>query len=43
MVTYFYAPSLKGLQGASSNQIVFLFVCPSVCNSLLLTNKEQYF
>ena len=37
----FYAPGLKGLLGASSNQIV----CPSVCYSILLTMltyKVQY-
>ena len=28
---YFYAPGLKGLLGASSNRIVRLSVCPSVC------------
>ena len=41
----FYAPSLKGLPGASSNRIVRPsvrpFVCPSVRNSGPLTNKVQ--
>ena len=37
----FYAPSLKGLQGASSNGIVHPSICLSVRNSLLLTNKVQ--
>ena len=46
----FYAPSLKGPPGASSNRIVRLSVCPSVClpvcpsvhNSIPPTNKVQY-
>ena len=46
----FYAPGLKGPPGASSNRIVrpsvllfvCLFVCPSVRNSVPLTNKVQY-
>ena len=46
----FYAPGLKGLPGASSNQIVRLSVrlsvclsiCPSVRYSVPLTNKVQY-
>ena len=40
----FYAPCLKGLPRASSNWIVRLFVCLclSVQNCVLLTNKVQY-
>ena len=39
---FVYAPGLKGLPGASSNQIVCLSVSPSVRNSVPLTNKLQY-
>ena len=43
---YFYAPGLKGPPGASSDWIVRLSVCPSVClsvrNSVPLSNKVQY-
>ena len=42
----FYAPGLKGPPGASSNRIVRLSVCLSVCpsvrNSVPLTIKVQY-
>ena len=38
----YYAPGLKGPPGASSNWIVRLSVCPSVCNSVPLTKKVQY-
>ena len=39
----FSCPRLEGPPGAASNWIVRLFVCPSVRNSILLSNKEQYF
>ena len=45
-LVYFYAPGLKGPPGASSVWIVHLSVCLSVCpsvrNSVPLTNKVQY-
>ena len=45
ILKYFYAFGLKGLPGASSNQIVCpsvrLSVCLSVRNSVPLTNKVQ--